>query len=137
MELQFCLAGQTSWLAILPAAAMSTHLANLADGPVPSVEADKFHLLSSLDPSSASYQSLNNGTGPDWTEGCVRAYGRIALTGYTSPSYSPAEVRFLRRETRLCNPDRLEEVRTVETIEEIHVRWLEMHKVTVFKRMRI
>lgn len=116
---------------------MSTHLANLADGPVPSVDAEKFHLLSSLDPSSAAYQSLNNGAGPDWTEGCVTAYGRIALTGYTSPSYSPAEIRFLRRETRLCNPDRPDEERTVETIEEIHVRWLEMHKVTVFKRMRI
>ncbi|GAA5885820.1 hypothetical protein JCM3774_002113, partial [Rhodotorula dairenensis] len=129
--------GQTSWIAILPAAPMSTHLANLADGPVPSVDADSFHHWSALDPSLPAYRNLNNGAGPDWTEGCVRAYGRIALTGYTSPSYSPAEVRLLRHRTKLRNPEQPDEARTVETIEEIHVRWLEMHKVTVFKRMRI
>ncbi|GAA5980689.1 hypothetical protein JCM10908_001738 [Rhodotorula pacifica] len=129
--------GQTSWIAILPAAPMSPHLANLADGPVPSVSAAQFHHLSSLDPTSPSYQGMNNGAGPDWTAGCVRAYGRIALTGYTSPSYSPAEVRFLRHENKIRKPEQPHEERTVETIEEIHVRWLEMHKVTVFKRMRV
>lgn len=133
------LSAQTSWIAILPAAPLSTHLDDLADGPVPSVDAAAFHHLSALDPALPAYRGLNNGSGPDWTEGCVRAYGRIALTGYTSPSYSPAEVRFLRRRTEVRNPDQdaPDRVRTVETIEEIHVRWLEMHKVTVFKRMRI
>lgn len=129
--------GQTSWLAILPASAASDRPSAISDGPVPSVRAETFHHLSSLDPSSPVYQGLNNGAGPDWLEGCVRGYGRIALTGYTSPSYSPAEIRFLRSEVKLQRPDQPGEQHIVQSIEEIHVRWLEMHKVTTFKRMRI
>lgn len=116
---------------------MSDRPLALSDGPVPSTRADHFHALSSLDPNSTAYRSQNHGAGPNWTEGCVRAYGRIALTGYTSPSYSPAEVRFLRSVTELRNPENPEQVRTVESIEEIHMRWSEMHKVTTFKRVRI
>ncbi|GAA5926497.1 hypothetical protein JCM3775_001034 [Rhodotorula graminis] len=89
--------GQTSWVAILPPSSRHSH--PLA-ATVPTVPLSTFERLSELDPHSPQYLALNNGAGPDWSVGTARAYGRIALTGFASPSWTGAQVRFLRSEVR-------------------------------------
>ncbi|GAA6036618.1 hypothetical protein JCM8097_001254 [Rhodosporidiobolus ruineniae] len=143
--------GQTTWLAVLPpssslssldAASPSSPLSDpsaLLDGPLPSVSLSHFQHLSALDPLSPAYLALNSGAGPDWSEGTEQGWGRIALPGFTSPSWTGMEVRFLKSETWVEREgeDGGKEKRTVESVEEIHVRWPELHKVGVFKRVRI
>ncbi|GAA6047156.1 hypothetical protein JCM3770_006927 [Rhodotorula araucariae] len=139
--------GQTSWLAILPGSPQRAHPLTAT---LPTVPRETFQHLSSLDPSSAAYHALNNGAGPDWRAGTARAFGRIALTGFASPSWTGAQVRFLRNEVRVVLRDEADRRRrrrrqgdqepvekTVETVDEIHLRWDDLQKVSVFKRVRI
>jgi hypothetical protein len=78
-----------------------------------------------------------------WSEGAVKGWGRIALSGYSNASWTEAEVRFLRSETKVKGrragggAEDEEEERTLETVEEIHLKWKEMTKVGCFKRVRI
>ncbi|GAA6004292.1 hypothetical protein JCM10207_000654 [Rhodosporidiobolus poonsookiae] len=132
-------AGQTTWVAVLPSPELSARAlspAALVDGPVPSVSKSRFDHLASLDPLSREYAAVNRGAGPDWREGTARAWARVALTGFTSASWTAAEARFLRSETVVRSEDG-EEERTLETVEEIQLRWDELHKVGCFRRMRI
>ncbi|BGP21618.1 hypothetical protein JCM10295v2_000493 [Rhodotorula toruloides] len=132
--------GQPSWIALLPATSSDIGLSPFAPAIVPTVSSTKFRHLSSLDPSSPAYTALNNGLGPDWDEGVVQGYGRLALTGYTSPSWSPARVRFFRSETRVSPPPELAETaqeKVIESIEEIQIHWLELSAVSTFRRVRV
>ncbi|GAA5972315.1 hypothetical protein JCM11641_002404 [Rhodosporidiobolus odoratus] len=146
--------GQTSWIALLPSSSTSlsglsslssaspssplSDISTLLDGPVPTVSKSQFQHLSSLDPHSTAYRALNNGAGPDWTLGTARGYGRIAMTGFTTPSWTPAEVRFFREATVVRTEGEGEgEAKTLETVEEIHLKWEELHKVACFRRVRI
>ncbi|BGP44725.1 hypothetical protein JCM10450v2_000539 [Rhodotorula kratochvilovae] len=128
--------GQTSWLAILPGSPRHAHPLTAT---LPSVSLSTFQHLSSLDPSSPAYQALNSGAGPDWRAGTARGFGRIALTGFASPSWTGAQVRFLRHEVRVAREreDGETEEKTVESVEEIHLRWDDLQKVGVFRRVRI
>ncbi|BGP12683.1 hypothetical protein JCM10213_008821 [Rhodosporidiobolus nylandii] len=138
--------GQISWVALLPSpelAGLSSSSPSsplhdpsvLLDGPLPSISRTKWAHLSSLDPSTPAYTALNSGAGPDWTEGTAPAYGRIALTGFTSASWAGAEVRFIRGGT-VMRGTREGEEKTLETVEEIHLRWEELHKVGCLRRVR-
>ncbi|GJN91574.1 hypothetical protein Rhopal_004597-T1 [Rhodotorula paludigena] len=118
--------GQTSWVALLP---------SLTSPVLPTIPLRTFQHLSSLDPFNPAYEALNNGAGPDWQRGTARAFGRIALTGFANPSWTHAEVRFLSTEVEVARPG--DEVETRESVEEIHLRWDELQKVGVFKRVRI
>ncbi|BGP28805.1 hypothetical protein JCM10296v2_000541 [Rhodotorula toruloides] len=129
--------GQPSWIAILPPTSADILLDSSAPAIVPTISSTKFRHISSLDPSSPAYTSLNNGLGPDWDEGVVQGYGRLALTGYTSPSWSPARVRFFKSETRVPPPFELAETaqeKVVESVEEIRIHWLELSAVSTFRR---
>ncbi|GAA5891055.1 hypothetical protein JCM6882_006403 [Rhodosporidiobolus microsporus] len=160
--------GQTSWLALLPSPELSSlpslsvspaspaspsspssplsPLADpspLLDGPLPTLSASLFDHYSSLDPLSQPYLARP----PDWSAGLAeRGWGRIALTGFTSPSWVGAEVRFLREEVRVRRDrgaeggegeDGEEDERVVESVEEIHLAWRELHKVAKFRRVRV
>ncbi|BGP04734.1 hypothetical protein JCM10049v2_000536 [Rhodotorula toruloides] len=132
--------GQPSWIAILPPTSADILLDSSAPPIVPTISSTKFRDFSSLDPSSPAYTSLNNGLGPDWDEGVVQGYGRLALTGYTSPSWSPARVRFFKSEPRLPPPPELAETaqeKVIESVEEIQIHWLELSAVSTFRRVRI
>ncbi|GAA5857024.1 hypothetical protein JCM8547_007922 [Rhodosporidiobolus lusitaniae] len=154
--------GQTSWVALLPspelanfpspsspaspsslsATSTMTDPSPLLDGPLPSTSLSLFTHLSSLDPFSPAYSALNNGSGPDWSEGTVsHAWGRIATPGFAEASWTGAEVRFLRSEVKVRREreqgEGEEEERLFESVEEIHLRWGELHKVSCFKRVRV
>lgn len=134
------LCSQPSWIAILPPTSADILLDSSAPPIVPTISSTKFRDFSSLDPSSPAYTSLNNGLGPDWDEGVVQGYGRLALTGYTSPSWSPARVRFFKSEPRLPPPPELAETaqeKVIESVEEIQIHWLELSAVSTFRRVRI
>ncbi|GAA5834279.1 hypothetical protein JCM9279_004266 [Rhodotorula babjevae] len=135
---------QTSWVAILPPSPRHSHPLTAT---VPTVPLSTFEDLSELDPHSAAYLALNNGAGPDWSVGTARAFGRIALTGFASPSWTGAQVRFLKSEVRVrrarsAGDEGREgegqwEERSIETVEELHLRWEDLQKVGVFKRVRV
>ncbi|GAA5918241.1 hypothetical protein JCM8208_007645, partial [Rhodotorula glutinis] len=138
--------GQTSWVAILPPSPRHSHPLTAT---VPSVALSTIERLSELDPHSAQYLALNNGAGPDWSVGTARAHGRIALTGFASPSWTTAQVRFLRSEVRVRRArsaserggggegEEQGEERTIESVEELHLRWEDLQKVGIFRRVRI
>ncbi|GAA5951475.1 hypothetical protein JCM21900_001575 [Sporobolomyces salmonicolor] len=137
--------GQTSWIAFLGPLPASPSLAHLLDGPVPSIRADTLERYHAADPASTAYAA--RGGRPDWEQGTTRAVGQIALGGFLQPSWTGATVRFVRGETevtRVSVPHRegggrgdRAETKTVETVEEIQLRWTELNKVAVFRRVRI
>ncbi|GAA5945209.1 hypothetical protein JCM1841_002575 [Sporobolomyces salmonicolor] len=135
--------GQTSWIAFLGPLPASPSLAHLLDGPVPSIRADTLARYHAADPASTAYAA--RGGRPDWEQGTTRAVGQIALSGFLQPSWTGATVRFVRGETEVKRvmhrerggPGDRDETKTVETVEEIQLRWTELNKVAVFRRVRI
>ncbi|GAA5859738.1 hypothetical protein JCM1840_006432 [Sporobolomyces johnsonii] len=146
--------GQTSWIAFLSPLPASPALSHLLDGPVPSIRADTLERYHAADPSTAAYAA--RGDRPDWELGTARAVGQIALSGFLQPSWTGATVRFVRRETEVVRSRHYRdgfgggggggggegegdgrESKMVETVEEIQLRWAELNKVAVFRRVRI
>ncbi|GAA5826917.1 hypothetical protein JCM11251_002160 [Rhodosporidiobolus azoricus] len=162
--------GQTSFMALLPSPELSSlpslsvspsspaspnspfsplvDPSSLLDGPLPSMSLSRFNHHSSLDPTTPAYLARP----PDWSEGLAeRGWGRIALTGFTSPSWVAAEVRFLTEEVTVGRDGRsrepgsrseegdeqAERQETYERVEEIHLAWRELHKVAKFRRVRV
>lgn len=136
-EIQYCKlkgdenvpAGQLSWRGILPPVhvPVSTELASLST--IPSVSNATLIRWSSYDPNNRNVQASEE---PRWEQGRCVGQGHVAGAFYTDPSWTPAAFTFIRSVTEVVS-DR-EEVRRVDSIEEIRVTWL--GSVMTFKRVR-
>lgn len=112
--------------------------------------------MNQLDPitTNARYSSV------DWSEGTTQGVGQIALSGFLQPGWTSAQVRFIRSkitlkrnrltgetsrvgkgEGRNGGSDEYEgddwQAKVVESVDEIQLKWLELNKIAVFKRVRI
>lgn len=71
--------------------------------------------------------------------------GRVALAGYVNPGWTSAVVTFIRSKTTVDrigekedgSGEEVREEKELETVEEIRVRWQELGKVGVFRRVRV
>ena len=137
--------GQTSWSAILPSITLPSS-ASLDDpsslGTIPSVANETLLRWSAIDPNDASVPPSEM---PRWETGSRPGAGRVALPGYVNPGWTSAIVTFIRSTTWLKritqkedgSGEEIREERDVETVEEIRVRWQELGKVSVFRRVRV
>ncbi|GAA5956408.1 hypothetical protein JCM3765_005653 [Sporobolomyces pararoseus] len=126
---------------------------------VPSISSEKWTSMNQLDPSSAEGRARGRFSSQDWLEGTTKGVGQIALSGFLQPGWTEARVRFIRSKISLFRNRQTGEVsrvdsiaeglrggeekvedwdrKTVESVEEIQLRWSEMNKIAVFKRVRI
>jgi len=148
--------GETTWIAFLDQLAPSSSSFDDINGPVPSISKGKWDAMNQLDPitTNARYSSV------DWSEGTTQGVGQIALSGFLQPGWTSAQVRFIRSkitlkrnrltgetsrvgkgEGRNGGSDEYEgddwQAKVVESVDEIQLKWLELNKIAVFKRVRI
>ncbi|ORY75015.1 hypothetical protein BCR35DRAFT_306425 [Leucosporidium creatinivorum] len=136
--------GQLSWTASLPSLTLPSTVSLSAPstslGPIPSVRNSDLLRWSSYDPSDPRSSTPDI---PRWETGAVAGAGRVALSGFVNPGWTGAVVTFVRSTTVVeggYDEDAAQterERREVEGVEEIRVRWAELGKVGVFKRVRV
>lgn len=100
-------------------------------GSIPSVSNADLLRWSAYDPSD----SRSTADIPRWETGAVAGAGRVALSGFVNPGWTSAVITFIRSSKVVKGPSDEEVV--VNSVEEIRVRWAELGKVGVFKRVRV
>lgn len=111
-------------------------------GTVPSVTNETLLRWATQDPTLSSY---NGADGPRWDEVTLDGAGRVALSGFVNPGWTSAAITLIRSSTRVTrlkydardDGEVGEEVKVVDTVEEIRLRWPELGKVGVFCRVRV
>ncbi|KAL8283753.1 hypothetical protein RQP46_005548 [Phenoliferia psychrophenolica] len=130
-------AGQISWVAELPPLDLSDYTSTNSLGTVPSVTNEILLRWSSYDPLTAA------GPTPDWDSGTVAGAGHVAMPGFLQDAWIPAQLVFVRsthkvtREIFSQDGTTSMETREMEVVEEIRLRWSELGKVGVFRRVRL
>lgn len=137
--------GQVSWSAMLPSLTLPSN-ASLEDptslGTIPSVSNETLLRWSAIDVNDPLVPESER---PRWEAGSVPGAGRVALSGYVNPGWTSAVITFIRsittvdrvREKEDGSGEEVREEKKLETVEEIRVRWQELGKVGVFKRVRV
>ncbi|KAM0756226.1 hypothetical protein T439DRAFT_345058 [Meredithblackwellia eburnea MCA 4105] len=76
---------------------------------------------------------------PNWSRGTFPAAGRVALTGFVHPSWTPAEVILVRSTVSVPVENDLGglKARDLPVVDEIRLRWAELGKVSCFRRVRV
>ncbi|GAA5910580.1 uncharacterized protein JCM6883_003222 [Sporobolomyces salmoneus] len=157
--------GETTWIAFLDSTSSSSTAAspplNLSN-PIPTISKEKWIEMNRFDPNPSSSSMITGREtrrrrygSEDWEEGTTKGVGQIALSGFLQPGWTRAKVRFVREKTRVRVNRRTGERRIVahdegteeeegeweekvfESVEEIQLRWTELNKIAVFKRVRI
>lgn len=101
-------------------------------GTIPSVSNANLLRWCAYDPSDPRSSSADI---PRWETGAVAGAGRVALSGFVNPGWTSAVITFVSSATVVQGPSGEEGV--VHSVEEIRVRWAELGKVGVFKRVRV
>lgn len=127
---------QISWVAELPPISLDEYLSN-SFGTVTSVRNSTL-LRWSAPPAPGDPSST-----PDWSQGTLEGARHVALSGFIQPSWTPAQIVLIRSEEEVrrvvqgTHGEDVEEVRVVEGVEEIRLRWKELGTMGCFRRVRI
>ncbi|SGY31342.1 BQ5605_C002g01223 [Microbotryum silenes-dioicae] len=144
-QLEFCKvtgdanvpSGQISWAVPLsPIEEVASSIDQVNLGTIPSVRNEQLLQWSAFDPDDW------NGSQevPDWDQGTMEGWGRVAAVGFSNAGATPTQMIFIRStETIEPPPDAPLEAETkrIDVVEEIRLRWTEMGKTAVFKRVRL
>lgn len=77
------------------------------------------------------------GEEPRWDEATLVGLGRVALSGFVNPSWTTAAVTCIRSSVAVPVGEEMGSVTIVDTVDELRMRWAELGRVGVFKRMRV
>ncbi|SCV68739.1 BQ2448_860 [Microbotryum intermedium] len=132
--------GQLSWgVPLSPIEQVVRSIDEVTLGSVPSVTNEQLLRWSVVDPDDPS--TLNGMQEmPDWDQGTLEGWGRVAAVGFSNAGATPAKMTFIRSTESLEPPPDAPvgaEVKRFDVVEEIRLRWTDMGKTAVFNRVRL